>query len=116
MSKTKIIIIFFVICMTVFVPLLIAWARKGGHKVFRPRIGEVVLVGIFCVFVSAGISFGLSGMFGLEDEIEAMKEAQKHPARTPGAGGRGTDSGGGAARPGTSAEDETLPPFLKGRD
>jgi len=112
-------LIFFIIALVCAVPVLYWYYRRQPNSRFRPRFGEMVMVGIFIVMFSWGGSMligglmddpeqlkgdgGMSTMPGMpsatgesEDEDEESGKGEK--SRKGEGSGRGSGSGGGLFR------------------
>lgn len=112
-------LVFFIIALVCAVPVLYWYYRRQPNPRFRPRIGEMVMVGIFAIMLSWGGSMligglmddpeqlradgGMSTMPGMpsapgesEDEEEDSGKGEK--SRKGEGGGRSGGSGGGLFR------------------
>ena len=81
---SKIFLIIFFVLITVCVPILIYYARKNPDPRFRPRFGELILVGLFMVAGSGGLAYVMQGIF-VVDDLKLRPDANRAgtPMATP---------------------------------
>ncbi|MFT5106302.1 MAG: hypothetical protein ACI8XO_003915 [Verrucomicrobiales bacterium] len=102
----------FVLCLLVSGSILLFYAKRHPHPKFRPRLGELVLVGMIFFGISIGLTTMTAGLFDQENLDAAAKKAKKSKAPTVNQGGGAPDSD---KEDGGEKEDifkEDLPPFI----
>lgn len=61
--------VFFMVFMAACIPMLFYYRKRHANPRFRPTAGEMTLVSIFAVMMSAGIAFGLGGLFNEKQDF-----------------------------------------------
>ncbi len=108
----------FILCMLVSAGILLFYAKRHPHPKFRPKPGEILLVGMIFFGVSIVLTTMTRGLFDQELLDEAGKKAKtkKQMGTAPKRGGGNKDDGPGTQTPdGGSGEDifeEEPPPFV----
>ena len=108
-------LIFFILALICAVPVLYWYYRRHPNPRFRPRFGEMVMVGIFTVMLSFGGSMLIGGLMEDPDQLksdggmstmpgmpsapgEQEDEDEGKPKEKSGKGEGGRGSGGGLFR------------------
>ena len=102
MERT-IVIAFFIVSICAVVPVLYYYQRKNPDPRFRPRFGEMLLMGILAFGFCTGGAIFMGSIMGVEWDPEKMKQQLTKPK----SGGSDEDDGmfGGGEK---SQEDEVL--------
>ena len=107
-------IIFFV-CIVVSSGILLYYANRHPHPKFRPKLGELLLVGMIFFGGSVLLTATTAGLFDQENLDEGAKKIRDRakPSASSGGGGDEQDvgSGGGKDAADTIFKEE-LPPFV----
>ena len=102
----------FILCLLVSGSILLFYAKRHPHPKFRPKLGELVLVGMIFFGISVGLTSMTAGLFDQENLDAAAKKAKKQK-RSIGKGSSG--SGQGDEEEGGEREnifEEEAPPFI----
>ncbi|MGI9239320.1 MAG: hypothetical protein ACR2RV_00885 [Verrucomicrobiales bacterium] len=102
----------FILCLLVSGCVLLYYAKRHPHPRFRPKFGELVLVGMIFFGISIALTAMTSGLFEQENLDEKAKQAKKRSSPMRSTGGSDSDSDG---KGGGASEDifkEELPPFV----
>ena len=65
--------IVFCIFMTASIPILFYYRRRNPNPRFRPTSGEMAMVTLFAIVISAGMGVGLGGLFNERVDFSKLK-------------------------------------------
>ena len=104
----------FILCILVSAGVLLFYANRHPHPKFRPKFGELVLVGMIFFGISVALTAMTAGLFeqeNLDDQAKKMKERKSGFTKGSGKKGDGTDAdaAGGASE---NIFEEEVPPFV----
>jgi len=110
--------VIFIVCLLVSAGVLLYYSQRNPNPRFRPKLGELALVGIIFVGVSVAITGMTANLFDQENLDEAAKKARARAKEFDKGGG----GGGGSENPddpddpnpgntGFGTEEE-VPPFI----
>jgi len=106
----------FILCLLVSASILLFYAKRHPHPKFRPKFGELVLVGMIFFGISIALTAMTSGLFEQENLDEKTKQAKKRKSPMRSTGGAGPDSDAGAGGASENIFKEELPPFVPEED
>jgi hypothetical protein len=86
--------VFFVLGLVVAVPMLVYYYRRGGHRRFRPKVGEMAMVSLFAVLGIGAGAMLLGSLLDDPDQYRVNEELSQAPP--PDAGFVNAESGDGA--------------------
>ncbi len=66
--------IFFLLFMAACVPMLYYYSRKNPNPRFRPTMGEMTMVTLFCMFASGGLAVGLGSVFNDRQDLKKLTQ------------------------------------------
>jgi hypothetical protein len=114
--NSKAFIAFLIVTGLVSLGIILFFAKRHPNPRFRPKRGEILLLSIFMLFGSVGISFFLSQLFEHDWDLNKTK-FDPESLVTPGAEAEGNGGQGPAKKEASDdADDESLPPFLRNED
>ena len=102
----------FILCLLVSACVLLYYAKRHPHPKFRPKFGELVLVGMIFFGISLALTAMTSGLFEQENLDEKAKQAKKRNSPMRSTGGKDSDSEGGGGGASEDIFKEELPPFV----
>jgi hypothetical protein len=103
----------FVVCSLVSAGVLLYYANRHPHPKFRPKFGELVLVGMIFFGLSVIMTMMTAGLFDQEnlDEHAKKQKTRKAPKSSGGGGGSDSDAEGGDSDA-TDMFEVEAPPFV----
>lgn len=102
----------FVLCITVSACVLLYYAKRHPHPKFRPKLGELVLVGMIFFGISLALTAMTSGLFEQENLDAEGKKAKVEKRRMRSTGGSSEDTDGASQGKSEDIFKEELPPFV----
>jgi hypothetical protein len=92
--------------------ILLYYAKRHPHPKFRPKIGELVLVGMIFFGISVTLTSMTAGLFEQENLDEGAKKTKNRSKEIRGGGGNSSDPGGSEGAGGENIFAEEKPPFV----
>jgi hypothetical protein len=66
--------VFFLVFMAACIPMLYYYRRRNPNPRFRPTVGEMTLMTLFCAFLSGGLAVGLGGVFNEHQDFRKLAD------------------------------------------
>lgn len=106
--------VFFLVFMAACVPVLFYYRRRNPNPRFRPSNGEMAMVSLFAAALSAGLGFGIGGMFNERQDFKKLAEKPIQDYSGGGGAVRQREGSGEGDSPAKKTDEQKILDALKG--